>query len=428
MLAITGITSGFAEDILTVDEAAQMALDNNLGLLRSSLEVRTRRRTADRSWNSLLPTVSAAALISHPTSITGPIEGDSRNVWTPGFSLSANLTLSVSIIDTIKKARTDYEIGLLTYEAACQELELSVRKLFYQILLLDANREMADQNVASAQERYEQSAALVRMGQAPRLDELSARVDLETLRPTARNARMLYENTLDSFKTILGIPLETEIVLDGSITEGIVSWTADIITTELHSSNSWNLADSLEAISLRKAIQSLEAQRNGIRNGAYIPNLRLSWSSTPLYAIRDATWSDTGSFSISLGLNIDSFLPWSTVKTQMDNLGDSIHIAQIQLTDALRNRENSIRQTMRTVERIAESLEALTLNVELAESTYLMYQDAYRRGAADYQQLRSAGDSLEQAKNRLLQEQYNMISALLDLEKELNIPFGTLWQ
>jgi hypothetical protein len=40
--------------------------------------------------------------------------------------------------------------------------------------------------------------------------------------------------------------------------------------------------------------------------------------------------------------------------------------------------------------------------------------------------LRGGRDSLEQAKNRLLQEQYNLISALLDLEKELNIPFGTL--
>jgi outer membrane protein TolC len=69
----------------------------------------------------------------------------------------------------------------------------------------------------------------------------------------------------------------------------------------------------------------------------------------------------------------------------------------------------------------------MTLNVELAQTTYDMYEDSYRRGAADYQQLRGGRDSLEQAKNRLLQEQYNLISALLDLEKELNIPFGTLF-
>ena len=71
-------------------------------------------------------------------------------------------------------------------------------------------------------------------------------------------------------------------------------------------------------------------------------------------------------------------------------------------------------------------MEAMTLNVELAQMTYEMHEDAYKRGAMDYQRLLSSRDGLEQAKNRLLQEQFNLVSALLDLERELNIPFGTL--
>ena len=423
ILACTGIQAVFAEDIpdiipeiLTVEAAVRSALDNNLNLMRSALDVQTNKRILDRSWNSLLPAVSAAGVVSHPTSITGPIEPASRNVWTAGFSLSAGITFSVSVVDNIRKARADYEMGLLSYEAARQELELSTRKLFYQILLLDANRELALQNFASAQARYEQSAALVRVGQAPRLDELSARVDMENLRPTVRNAETLYENALDSFKTILGFPPDTVIILDGSLAGGI-----------RESSFSIN-NESLEAAGLSKSIQSMESQRNGIRNGAYVPNLRLSWNSTPLYSSENGKWSDNGSFSISLGLNIDNFLPWSGAKTQIDNLNDSIRSAQIQLKDSLRSRENRVNQYIRTVERILESLEAMNLNVELAQSTYDMYEDAYRRGAADYQQLRSAGDGLEQAKNRLLQEQFDLVSALLDLEKELNVPFGALWQ
>ena len=68
----------------------------------------------------------------------------------------------------------------------------------------------------------------------------------------------------------------------------------------------------------------------------------------------------------------------------------------------------------------------MALTVELSQSTYEIIEDAYSRGAADYQRLRNAGDSIGQARNQLLQEQYNLISALLDLENELNIPFGTL--
>ena len=144
VLVVTRTQAVFAMDeipqVLTIDAAVRLALENNLSLRQSALDVQTRQRSADRSWNSLLPTIGANAMISHPTSITGPIEPESRNVWTPGLSLSAGLTLSTSIIDNIRRAQADYELGLLSYESARQELELSTRKLFYQILLLDANQ------------------------------------------------------------------------------------------------------------------------------------------------------------------------------------------------------------------------------------------------------------------------------------------------
>ena len=416
---------------LTVEEAVQTALDNNLSLRRNVMNLETQKRAADRSWNSLLPTLGASAIISRPTSVIGEItpkqtmspDGriQNRDVWTPGFSLSAGLTLSASVVENIKKAQADYELGILTWESARQELELQVRKLFYQILLLDANRELAAQNFASAQARYEQAAALTRTGQAPRLDELSARVDMENQRPAVRNAEMLYENALDTLKIIMGIPAETEIKPDGDLAGEI---TADLAgKTRTGGSGS---TESLEVSRLLKSIQSMEAQRNTIRNGAYIPSLNLSWTSAPMYNLQNDYWNDSGSFSISLGIKLDNFFPWSTAKTQIDALNDNINTAQIQLTETLHSRDNRINQNIRTIERIYESLEAMKLNVELAQNTYEMYEDSFKRGAVDYQRLRGAGDSLEQAKNRLLQEQYNLIVVLLDIEKELNIPFGKL--
>ena len=64
--------------------------------------------------------------------------------------------------------------------------------------------------------------------------------------------------------------------------------------------------------------------------------------------------------------------------------------------------------------------------MDLARETYEMWTQAYRQGSADLQQLRSAADSLTEAENRLRQEQYNLLAAMLDLEKSLNIPFGSL--
>jgi outer membrane protein TolC len=289
-------------------------------------------------------------------------------------------------------------------------LELQVRKLFYQILLLEANIELAAQSLESAQARYEESGALARVGQASRLDELSARVDLENQRPQVRSAETLYANALDSFKAVLGIEQETGLLLQGSLEY------ADSVVT-----GDDNRGSSLELAVLQQNIKALETQRKAAWHEAYIPSLRLSWNANPLY--HNESWNDSGSFSISLGINIDNFLPRSAARTQLEALDDSIQSSQLQLAERLRNQEDRIRQYERTINQTTETIEALTLNVELAESTYAMHEEAYRQGAADYQSLRNAGDSLLQAKYQVQQEYYNLIAAVLDLEKELNIAF-----
>jgi outer membrane protein TolC len=395
---------------LTVDEAVRIALDNNLELRRSTLEAAGKKRASDRSWNSLLPSLSASAGISHPGSLTGPVSPE-RNEWTPGLSLSASLSVTTAVIENIKKARADYEAGLLSHELAKQELELQVRKLFYQILLLQANKELMSQSLESARARYEESRALAGVGQASRLDELSARVDLENQRPQARSAETAYANALDSFKAVLGIAQETNLLLQGSL---------EYDGTVAAGENSGG--DFLEAAALRQGIKALEAQRKAAWHEAYMPNLRFSWNANPLYS--NEAWNDSnGSFSITLGINIDNFLPWSAAKTQIDTLDDSIQSSQLQLAESLRSREDRIRQYERTINQSRETIEALTLNVELAESTYEMYGEAYRQGAADYQSLRNAGDSLLQAKYQVQQEYYNFIAAALDLDKDLNRDF-----
>ena len=429
MVLSTGIVPAFAREaqtgtvqVITIDEAVRIALDNNLSLRRSAVNLGTVRRAADRSWNGLLPSLNASAMVSHPTSVTGPVAPPRIDTWTPGFHVSAGITFSTATIENIRRAGADYEAGLLSYEAAREQLELQVRRLFYQILLLNANRELAAQSFESARFRYEQTAALARVGQASRLDELSARVDMENQRPAMMNAEISYINALDSFRTVLGIPAETPIRLDGTLAVGIIDDVSGITA---------NMGTPLEVSMLLASIRSMEAQRNTIRNGAHVPSLRLSWDSTPLY-IHDGSWNNgnwidgSGSFTISLGLSLDSFFPWSNTRTQIAAINDNIRATEIQVTETLRNRENRINQNVRTVVNILESLGAIELNVELAQSTYEMIADAFRTGAADYQRLRNAGDGLAQARHRLLQEQFNLAIALLDIERELNIPFGTL--
>jgi outer membrane protein TolC len=418
-LHFLGAETVLTETVLTVDDAAALALKHNLSLERARIETQGKKREAGSAWNSLIPSLSAGASYGRGTSLTGDLT-PAREGWTPGVSLSASLSLSPAMVSEIQGAKANYEAGLLSYEAAKQELELQVRKSFYYLLLLRGNVELADRNIASAQARYEEAAAKARAGQAARLEERSAKVELENLKPAKRIAETLLRNGLENFAQILGMDAGEAIRLDGSleIAAPVVSVLDDL-------NGRINKQESFSTASLRKSLAALEAQRKTLWNQAYIPSLRLSWTGNPAYA--NGAWADSaGSFSVGLSIQLENFLPASKSGNQIAALDDTLALYRIQITEALKDEDITVRQNMRALEQSVESMEALSLNVDLARETYAMWEESYRQGSADLQQLRNAADSLSEAENRMQQEQYNLLAAILDLEKTLNVPFGTL--
>jgi outer membrane protein TolC len=280
-------------------------------------------------------------------------------------------------------------------------------------LLLKENAGLANQNAESAQSRYDQTLVLRRTGQASNLDELSARLDLQTQKTNAQNVETIYANALDGLKTLLIIPEEETIILDGSL--GFSTGAMPVS----------QYGESLAIKLLRKSIEVFETQQKAAQTRAYAPVLNLSWDASPVYSSND--WMDPeGQFSVTLSLTLDIFLLWSPAKEQIDSLRDSIAVQQSLLQETLMNSRNAVRQLERNIAQSIETLETLALNVTLAEETRQMYEEAYRQRTSDFQSLRSARDSLSSAQNSVLEEQYNLAAAILELEKELAVPFGSL--
>jgi outer membrane protein len=417
-LSVLIANNAWTETLLDIETAVRIAIEKNLSLERSRMESAAAKRKYDRSWNSVIPSLGAGLTAAHPTSITGSLPPET-DVWTPGFSLSASLQLSPSIITDIKQTKEDYELGALNYAAARQDLEFQARRLYYHLLLLQANTELMEQNAADAQSRYEQILALQRTGQASNLDELSARLDVQTQHTNTRSAMTAYANALDSLKNLLMIPPEENIILQGDL--------RTLSVTEVYAQTETPGA-SLSIGALQKTISSLETQHRGLRISSYAPSLNFSWNASPAYNGKTNNWTDNGQFFITLSMNLDSFFPWSRTKEQIDSLGDSIALQRNLLQESIMSRQNTVRTLRRNITQSEEAIETLRLNVALAEETHRTYEDAYRRGAADLQSVHSARNNAQLAENQLLSEQYNLAAAFLELEKELAVPFGTCMQ
>jgi outer membrane protein TolC len=408
-----------AQTVLTIDKAVEIALENNLSLQRTRLEVAGMKRRTDNSWNTLVPSITASGLVNRATSFTDPVSAG-QDEWIPGLSLSIALQFSPSIVTNIQQTKKEYEAGLITYETARQELEFQIRKLCYQILFLQSNVILMGQNVLSAETRYEQTLTLSRVGQASRLDELSAQVDLQAQRANLHNAETEYANACDVLRKFLMLPSTETITFEGSL---------PMPHKDIYESDLSVTREPLAITTLRRSIELLEVQRRSAQNQAYAPTLSLSWHTSPVYSVStpgNKTWTDNGQFSIALSFNLDNYLPRSPAREQIAGLNDTIAIQQNVLHEELLNSRSRIEQLQRNIIRSLENIEILGLTVTLAEETYKMYEESHRRGAVDFQSLRSAQDSLLLAQNKALEEQYNLAATILELKKELNIPFGSL--
>ena len=409
-LAVFFVAEPGAQETITMEKAVELAMANNLSLQRSKLDADAKKRAADRSWNSLIPTAQGTGTLyrSSEAAVADP-------EWTPSIGLGLSLTLSPSIVSGMAQTKADYEAGLITYEQAGNSLELSTRKAFNQMLLYKANVDIAAGKIETAKSQYDQTAAKAKFGQASQLDALNAQVNWETKKPELTKAAANYEDALDEFKLLLGLPADRKIAVEGSLALAAANVSAAAAT---------RIGESAEVVSLRKSLESAQTGKKVIKDTYRMPSLSLSYAKTQTYSNEE--WTGKGSFSATLGIQLDTFLPWSTTQEKLDQYDDSIASLSSRITEAARESESSIRQLRRSIEQSIGSIEALRLNVTLAEKSYSMYEEAYKKGTSDLQNLRDAGDTLEEAGLSVLKEQYTLANAILDLEYELNVPFGSI--
>ncbi|MDR3160575.1 MAG: TolC family protein, partial [Spirochaetaceae bacterium] len=188
-----------------------------------------------------------------------------------------------------------------------------------------------------------------------------------------------------------------------------------------------------DILELKHQILTLESTRRA-RLYSLTPSLSLSWSSMPAFT-RDPWkddwgnsdyWLDRGSLTISLGLQLHSLLPWSTNFQGIRDLEDNIRVASIGLAQAIQGTEIEIYNTVMSLEQARITVETQRLTVELAERTYRLTEEAYRAGLRELMEVQNAELELRKARIGVLEQNFNYIKGLIDLEYAIGVPFGTL--
>jgi len=432
---------------LSPDEAVELALRSNLSLESSRTSLETRRRASQYSWNQFIPSVTIGAGLAHNDSRSflqdessiPDILLEQMNLETTRWGITgqiqASLNINIAMFENMKRLRLDYEGGLLSYEKAKLQLERDVRKMYHNILLLQENIALLQSSFENVERQVQMAQANFNAGLAPELTLLQAQVARENMRPGIAQLENALKLQMAQFAMYLGLDYNTPFELI-PVTENIDFIPFDVAEMITRAAN--GKPDILE---LRHSILMLQSARQA-QVYALTPTLTLSWNTTPFFFLDpkpettlrlpltastiNPLGNITNQFSIMLSFRLHSLIPFSTDSQGIKNLDDQIRTASIGLAQLINGTEIEIYNTVLALERTRVSVEAQAQTVDLAERSYRLTEEAYRAGLQDYFQVQNAEQSLRQARVQMLEQQFNYLNGLIDLEYSTGVPFGTL--
>ncbi|MDD7698171.1 MAG: TolC family protein [Spirochaetia bacterium] len=449
--------------VLTIDDAVTYSLKNSPSLKTAQIDLELAKWKKNTAWNSFLPTVQVTGTIARANDVESSLRSTNQTIngnkklyeglataataagnsalgygfssaaanmnpvsatenmhWTAMGNLSVSLNFNVAMIQNMRATIAQYETGKISWAQTVKENEISVRKLFYGLLLQQESLNLQKESLENARQRMTQAQTNYRNGYVPEIKYLQAQVAYENQVPVVEKAEMIMRQQLDTFAFLIGLPANSKIQLNGEINPKIM----DLDVEELISKG---LTQNLTIRTLQENIKILKLQSNALDLSAYTPSLALSWNGNPMITSAfesdwgdSNNWKDQGAFSVTLAWNITNMLPWSSSRVQARELQDNIKKLEVQLESAVRNTDLQIRTAVDTLAQCRHSLENSQRNIDLAQRSYDMTSLAYRNGTTEYLDLMDAETQLNQAKLSLVNEKFNYMTNLMDLENILN--------
>jgi multidrug efflux system outer membrane protein len=401
---------------LDINTALEYALKNNLTVKSAQLSLDDARFAKDSSWNEFVPSVGAGVTLSRMNE--EQLYGLSQ--WNLTTSVDAQFSLSLRTFYNIKQTVLDYEAGLTGLTEAKSALSREVKKQFYSLLLLKESIRVAETTVNNAQERYDQAVIDYQNGMISEYTLLTTQVYLENSKPTLIELQNKYADAEMYFKFTIGVELDKELTLKGGL---------DIQTRKYDSRGL--LAKYLhQRFDVIRARETVAALKNSIDLTAsvFYPSLTLGFTYDPTLngpfendLFEPDNWAQQrGALTFSITQLLDPLLPSSKTRVTLADLNTQLVIAEENLDLAIKNAELSITKTVRSLEAARTSIASKELNVKVAERAYNLALESYYAGGIDLLEVKNIEQELEQARIYLLQEKYNYLAGLLDLEYECN--------
>jgi outer membrane protein TolC len=406
---------------ISLQEAIDRGLKQNLGLLLSDANIRSARGQRWEQLSALLPHVTASPYIADSqinlaeiglTSFGGVSIPPSIGPFSY-FDARLNFTQSLfdaKLINNSRAASQSLKSAEYTFKDARDLVVLAVGYVYLQAIANEARIQTAEAQVATAKVLFDQATDQVNAGTSPAIDGLRAKVELQTRQQQLIQAKNNFAIQKLTVSRVIGLAPGQEFEFtDKSPFRPFDGITIDEALKRAYASRS----DYLTAMT---DVRAAEFSRKAAVAG-YYPSLAFNadygtGGSHPSTATQVFDVRGTLSIPIFQGNSVHADILRADAKLQqsrerLDNLR-----AQI---------DADIRTALLNLQSSADEVSVARSNIDLAEETLVQSKDRFSAGVTDTVEVVQSQEAVASAHEQYISSLYNFNFAKISLARALGI-------
>ena len=417
--------------VITLEQALEIGLSENLSVKVADMEIERTGFAKKGTYASLFPSIDLSTsyqrTIKKQAMFRSMGEGQEPMKIEVGMynTINAAATVAMPLVNaqlwqSLKISGLDVELAVEKARSSRLDMVTQVKNAYYAILFAKEARDVYNQVYDNALRNYEETMKKYDAQKASEMDLIRAKTTVENAVPNVYNSESSVVLALWQLKAVLGVDLDMDLDVAGSLSDYSSQMLSDIVENE---------NASLEGNSTMKqlAIQAEQlAQNIKIQKYSALPSLAASFNFSYMsmandVALSEFPWIPYSTAGLSLSIPIFAGGKRYNQIRQAKNQYDQV---KLQVENTERQLKIAIRQSLATMETNMKSYYAAQTAVASAQKGYDITEVSYKAGRSTLIELNDAQLALTQSKLAESQAIYNFLTAKAQLEQTLGHDFS----
>jgi len=315
----------------------------------------------------------------------------------------------------LRRLELDLEDAALSYAIRRLALERSVAQAFFDVYKNKMSLEIAREELSNQEQSYQIIKNKVDAGLSALEELYQAELNLSTSKSNVQNKQVILDNSLDTFKQLIGMSLFEEIAVQADITHQPV---AVDLEKALDHGLKWRMELRQARIDIETSqFDLIQASATNEFRGDVTVSYGVIGTDERLANIYEVPTKNQR-FSLSLEIPL---WDWGEKQSRIKSAEAVVKTRELSLEEERNSIIIAIRQVYRNLQNLERQIEIAQQNVRNAQLTYDINLERYKNGDL-------TSMDLQLYQNQLSQKKLALVDALINYKIELlNMKIQSLW-